>query len=416
MHIRLMMWAFVLATGTVAAPQATPPPVPAPHDPADGARDFDPLLGRFTFHLHYMLHPLTSSPDWTDMDGPGACYKVWGGRAQLDTIELDSASGGHIEGLTLRMYDRAARQWRLYWANSRIGRLDPPQIGNFAGDHGDFYTTDTINGKSTLVRFDWSRMNSGKPHFEQAFSADGGKSWEVNWIADQTRTGDAEWDQPQPGRVSTQPPGTPPLAPSAARDGQHDFDFDFGSWKMHIRRLVHPLSGSTEWTEMEGTTVTNKIWDGRANLATVEADGSSGHLELLSLRLYDPRVRQWNISFATSDSAVLSVPAVGGFSEGRGEFYDSELFQGRNILVRFSIWPVSRNEVHAEQAFSADGGTTWETNWINTYTRISSRAAGHETDPEHRPNQDQFPASGSVSGTTEPLWSPAVGHGGGPGL
>jgi hypothetical protein len=128
---------------------------------------------------------------------------------------------------------------------------------------------------------------------------------------------------------------------------------------MEIRRLVHPLSGSSEWTEMKGTTVNNKVWNGRANLATVEADGPSGHLELLALRLYDPRAQQWNISFATSHSAVLSVPAVGGFNDGRGEFYDSELFHGRNILVRFMIWPVSATEVHSEQAFSADGGNTW---------------------------------------------------------
>ena len=155
-----------------------------------------PLLGNFNFQLHFMLHPLTSTPDWTDMAGTGACYEVWNGQAQLDTIELDSASGGHMEGLTLRLYDRDSRQWRLYWANNRIGRLDPPQIGDFRDGHGDFYTTDTINGKTTLIRFDWSRMTSSAPHFEQAFSPDGGQSWEVNWITNQTRTGDAVWGQP----------------------------------------------------------------------------------------------------------------------------------------------------------------------------------------------------------------------------
>jgi hypothetical protein len=377
MRSRLLLLPLLLACSTLAAAQSTPPPVPAPPTPHDGARDFNPLLGNFNFHLHFMLHPLTPTPDWIDMDGTGACYKVWDGRAQLDTIELDGSSGRHMEGLTLRLYDREARQWRLYWANNRIGRLDPPQVGDFRDGRGDFYTTDTINGKTTLIRFDWTRMTSGTPHFEQAFSPDGGKTWEVNWLTNQTRTGDAVWGQPQPGRSSTQPPGTEPPPPSTAPDGQHDFDFDFGTWKMHIRRLVHPLTGSSEWTEMEGTTATNKIWDGRANLATVEADGPSGHLELLALRLYDPRAHQWNISFATSDSAVLSVPAVGGFSrsggDARGEFYDSELFHGRNILVRFSIWPVSPSEVHSEQAFSADGGATWETNWINTYTRVSDK-------------------------------------------
>jgi hypothetical protein len=394
MRLALLFLLLLSACCGAKAQPATPNPVPAPPPPNDGAHDFDQVLGNFSFRLHFMLHPLTNSPGWTDMAGTGACYGVWNGRAQLDTVELDSSSGSHIEGLTLRLYDRESRQWRLYWANNRVGRLDPPQIGDFRDGHGDFYTTDTINGKTTLIRYDWSRMGSGTPHFEQAFSPDGGKSWEVNWITDQIRTGDAAWGQPQPGRPSTQPPGADVPKQSTARDGQHDFDFDFGTWKMDIRRLVHPLSGSSEWTEMKGATVTSKIWNGRANLATVEADGPSGHLELLALRLYDPRAQQWNISFATSDSAVLSVPAVGGFNDGRGEFYDSELFQGRNILVRFMIWPVSATEVHSEQAFSADGGKTWETNWINTYTRGAEMV--------------EVPTKGHFTHTLETQFSPTI--------
>jgi hypothetical protein len=366
-HLLLLVPLLCLVALNAAAQSSSPPLIPALED---GAHDFDPLLGNFTFQLRYIPHPLVGPTHWTDLTGTGACYKVWDGRAQLDTVELDGESG-HIEGLTLRLYDEDSRQWRLYWANSRVGRLDPPQIGAFTGGHGDFYTTDTINGQTILIRFDWSRTTSGTPHFEQAFSSDGGRNWAVNWITDQKRTGDAEWGQPEPGRPSTPLPGTTAPPPSNLRDGQHDFDFDFGTWKVHIRRLVHPLTGSQEWTEMDGTAVTNKIWDGRANLATVEADGPSGHLELLALRLYDPQAHQWNISFATSGSAVLGVPSVGGFHDGRGEFYDTELYHGRSILVRFSIWPVSANELHAEQAFSDDGGTTWETNWINTFTRVS---------------------------------------------
>jgi len=85
MRSRLQVLPLLLAFCTLAAAQSTPPPVPAPPIPHDGAHDFDPLLGNFTFQLHYMLHPLTSTPDWTDMTGTGACYKVWEGRAQLDT-------------------------------------------------------------------------------------------------------------------------------------------------------------------------------------------------------------------------------------------------------------------------------------------------------------------------------------------
>lgn len=335
----------------------------------DGAHDFDPLFGNFTFHLRRLIHPLTGSTDWTELNGTLACYKVWEGRAQLDTLELEGASS-HIEGLTLRLYNPASRQWRLYWANSRIGRFDPPQIGAFRDGRGDFYTTDFINGKTILIRYDWSAMKSTSPHFEQSFSADGGRSWEVNWISNQTRTGNATWRQPQPGKVSTPPPGAE-VAASTAHDGQHDFDFDFGIWKMHIRRLLHPLTGSSEWTEMDGTTVVNKVWNGRANIATVEADGPTGHLELLSMRLYDPESRQWSIHFATSDVGILGTPDVGQFASGRGDFYDAELYHGRSILVHFSIWRVAKDCVRSEQAFSVDGGQTWETNWINTYTRVT---------------------------------------------
>ncbi len=153
-------------------------------------------------------------------------------------------------------------------------------------------------------------------------------------------------------------------------DGAHDFDFDFGTWKMKIRRLMHPLSGSTAWYSMEGVTVAERVWVGKANLATVEADGPHGHLELLALRLYDPVTHKWSINFATSPVGTLSVPCVGEFKNGRGEFTDTEPFNGRTIVVRFRIWPVSRDAVHSDQAFSADGGKTWEINWTNDYVRV----------------------------------------------
>ena len=89
------------------------------------------------------------------------------------------------------MYDPAAHVWRLYWANSRIGILDPPQVGKFTDGHGDFYAQDTINGKTLLIRYDWTKLTSSAPHFEQSFSDDGGKTWEANFISDQTRVGDA---------------------------------------------------------------------------------------------------------------------------------------------------------------------------------------------------------------------------------
>jgi hypothetical protein len=112
--------------------------------------------------------------------------QLWGGRSQIEQFETDGAAG-HIEGLTLRLFNPQSHQWRLYWANSKTGVLDPPQIGRFANGVGEFYAQDTVDGKVVLVRFVWSKTASDSPHFEQSFSADGGKTWEVNWITDQTR-------------------------------------------------------------------------------------------------------------------------------------------------------------------------------------------------------------------------------------
>ena len=152
----------------------------------DGQHDFDPLIGSWKYHLKKLVNPLTGSTTWTEFEGTGVCYKIWDGRAELDTIEVDSPTG-HIEGLTLRTYNPQSHQWRLYWANSKNGIMDPPQIGEFKDGRGEFYAQDIFNGKSIIIRFLWTNLTTNTPHFEQSFSADGGKTWEVNWITDQTR-------------------------------------------------------------------------------------------------------------------------------------------------------------------------------------------------------------------------------------
>ena len=154
------------------------------------------------------------------------------------------------------------------------------------------------------------------------------------------------------------------------RDGQHDFDFEIGTWRTHLSRLLHPLTGSTIWVEYEGTSVVRKVWNGRANLVELEADGPAGHVEVLSLRLYNPQSHQWSLNSANSASGTLGQPTVGGFRNGRGEFFDQETFNGRVILVR-NVWSdITPSSCRFEQAFSDDGGTSWEVNWIATDTRL----------------------------------------------
>jgi hypothetical protein len=157
---------------------------------------------------------------------------------------------------------------------------------------------------------------------------------------------------------------------SRQRDGQHDFDFEIGTWKTQLRRLVKPLSGSTAWAEYEGTSVVTKVLDGRANLVELKVEGPSGRIEGLSLRLYNPQSRQWSLNFANVSSGRLTVPAIGEFKNGRGEFYNQDTFNGRSILVRFVISNINPDSWRFEQSFSDDGGKTWEVNWIAVDTRV----------------------------------------------
>jgi hypothetical protein len=153
-------------------------------------------------------------------------------------------------------------------------------------------------------------------------------------------------------------------AQPAARDGQHDFDFEFGAWKTHIARLVHPLTGSKTWVQYDGTHVVRKLWNGRANIGELEVTGPAGHIEGVSLNLYNPQSRQWQISFASSAVGSLNPSLAGAFKNGRGEFFDQETFGGRSVYVRNVFFDITPRSYRFEQSFSADGGKTWEANWV----------------------------------------------------
>jgi hypothetical protein len=161
---------------------------------------------------------------------------------------------------------------------------------------------------------------------------------------------------------------------SAKRDGQHDFDFEVGTWKIHLKRLADRLAGSTTWVEFDGTSVTRKVWDGRSNLEEFETDNpTTGHIEGLTLRVYNPQTHQWSIYWANSKDAALGQPLqpmIGEFKDGRGEFYDQETWKGRAVFVRFIWSEITPNSAHFEQSYSDDGGKTWEVNWITDQTRV----------------------------------------------
>ncbi|MCW5723926.1 MAG: hypothetical protein KIS81_03110 [Maricaulaceae bacterium] len=167
-------------------------------------------------------------------------------------------------------------------------------------------------------------------------------------------------------------PAAQAATPAAdARDAARDFDFEFGAWRTHVRVLLRPLSGSDEWAEFEGTTIVHPLMDGKANIAELDVEGPTGRIEGVSLRLYNPETRQWSLNYASAARGVLGTPTVGGFSDGRGEFHSEIMIDGRPVLVRFVISDITEDSAHFEQAFSADGGETWEVNWIAVDTRIA---------------------------------------------
>ncbi len=328
----------------------------------DGQHDFDFEIGTWKTHISRLEHPLTGSKSWVEYNGTSVVRKVWDGRANIVELEVDG-SAGHIEGLSLRLYNPQSHQWSLNFANSRVGTLSVPTVGEFRNGRGEFFDQETFNGRTVLVRNVFSEITPKSCHFEQAFSDDGGKTWETNWIATDTRVLDGPEESGK---------GMP--AGSGEHDGNHDFDFEIGSWNIHLSRLADRLAGSTTWVKFDGSSVTRKIWDGRADLEEFETDSTEGHIEGLTLRLFDPQSHQWRIYWANGKDAILDPPMIGEFQNGRGEFYCQDMWKGRAVLVRFIWTETNTKSPHFEQSYSGDGGKTWEVNWITNQERIQGPA------------------------------------------
>ena len=150
------------------------------------AHDFDFEIGLWKTHISRLVHPLSGSTAWVEHDGTSVVRKIWNGKANLLELEVTGPSG-QIEALSLRLYNPIARQWSLNFSNSSVGLLGQPTVGEFRSGRGEFYDQESFDGRATLVRFVISDIRTDSCHFEQSFSTDGGKTWEVNWIATDTR-------------------------------------------------------------------------------------------------------------------------------------------------------------------------------------------------------------------------------------
>jgi hypothetical protein len=154
------------------------------------------------------------------------------------------------------------------------------------------------------------------------------------------------------------------------QDGRADFDFEVGRWQVHSRRLRQWLRGSTAWEEFEGISVARKVLGGLGMIDEITNERASGPTQGMTVRLFDPQTQQWSIYFADSVHGTLTTPLIGGFKHGRGEFYAYEPIAGKHLFSRFLWLDITDTSYRWEQAFSADGGSTWETNWIQEHSRL----------------------------------------------
>jgi hypothetical protein len=149
------------------------------------ARDFDFWMGRWKVHNRRLRKRLAGSDEWEEFEATSVARPLLDGLGNEDEFRTDY-EGGFV-AMSFRFFDPEKRLWSIYWADSRRpGVLDPPVFGSFSGDVGVFEGTDTFEGRPILVRFVWSGVTTPTPRWEQAFSDDGGRTWEVNWVMEFT--------------------------------------------------------------------------------------------------------------------------------------------------------------------------------------------------------------------------------------
>ncbi|MBA2685052.1 MAG: hypothetical protein H0U66_11215 [Gemmatimonadaceae bacterium] len=322
------------------------------------SRDFDFLHGRWRVRNRRLLRPLTGSNEWAEFEGTSVVRAVWDGQGCLEEWEGDAPTG-HISAVSLHLWDPRAHQWSMHWATRADGKLGVPTVGCFANGRGDFFAHEDFEGRAIFLRLRWEPRGANACRFEQAFSTDGGATWETNWQMEFTRAANADVFAMR--------------APVRAREGACDFDYLHGSWRVHNRRLRASLALATEWYEFDGDVTESAFWDGDGNLEEYDAVLPDGvRLRGLALRLYEPDAQRWTIRWASDATGTLDPPMTGAFIDGRGAFYSQERYDGRMIFVRF-LW-THRGERSArwEQSFSIDGGKTWEMNWIMDFSRTGT--------------------------------------------
>ena len=318
------------------------------------AQDWAWLSGKWDVWHRRLKDRLAGSDDWEEFGGKSAFWQTMNGLGNIDDNSLEIRSGSY-RGLSVRAFDEKSRQWSIWWLDGRNPTyIEPPVRGAFEHGTGTFTGRDTFKGRPIIMRFRWNDIHSAKPWWEQAFSPDDGETWEVNWRNYFTRT----------AKTATALP--------ALEGAPRDWDFLVGRWNVRHRRLRNRLVGSTQWDEFDGTFKNWAVLGGHANVGDNFMNLPGSPIYGIGLRAFDPAKREWLSWWLDGRNAsVIGAPLRGSFSGGTGTFVGDETIDGRTVRTRVVWSRITPRSARWEQASSADGGTTWETNWTSDFDRQS---------------------------------------------
>jgi hypothetical protein len=315
-------------------------------------RDWQWLEGSWDVSHRRLQKRLANDTHWDEFSGKSTVWLTMRGLGTIDDNILQ-LPGGVYRAAGIRAFDPKAGKWLIWWLDGRNPtQIDPPVLGRFNGDEGEFIGDDTLNGKPIVVRFRWHETRSKRPHWDQAFSSDGGKTWEINWTNAFTRT--------SPTPISLQLINTHP----------QDFDFLVGSWRVKHRRLRKRLVGDQEWDTFGGTLINWPVLGGHGNVGDNVMEFPTGVVRGVGIRAFDPARGQWSSWWLDGRSpSEIGKPLRGRFENGVGTFLSDEMLDDRRIFNRV-IWSgISAQAARWEQASSLDG-QNWEINWVSDFTRV----------------------------------------------
>ncbi|WP_206606201.1 hypothetical protein [Steroidobacter cummioxidans] len=344
MNRRDVMIAMAMA-GAAAASQSV---LAGAKDISASEHDWDWLIGNWDVWHRRLKERLAGNDDWQEFNGKSVFWTTLNGLGNLDdnVVELPD---GIYRGLSIRSFDPATRQWAIWWLDGRYPtRLDPPVLGRIEADSGTFVGQDTFKGRPITVRFRWLDIHSKRPNWEQAFSPDGGKTWEVNWRNYFTRT-------------NARPTSLPRLD-----DAPRDWDFLAGTWQVRNRRLKR----DNQWEGFDNTLTNWSVLGGFGNVDSETFNAPGGVYRGVSLRAYDRDTKQWLRWWMDGrNPSQITMSERGSFKDGVGTFIGDDTLNGKPLKVRSQWSRITPSSARWEQASSADNGATWQTTWLAELTR-----------------------------------------------